>query len=171
MLTGDSRAIEARWQEWGCPVWIPWNLFLLNPSLGLRTWSSILSEEWIGWQYIFICDVFTFLWYCCSVCSGEIFELAQHQWKSCVKNSKAASLTFTLTIVTAWNGKFFDPCWKKAREGVKGGCFIMSGGHFCYSTLWMTVIKLKSWRDIEICCDLVLIILNSLEMRLGDFCH
>ena len=92
-------------------------------------------------------------------------------WKSCVKNSKAVSLTFTLTIVTVWNGKFFDPCWKKAREGVKGRCFIMSGGHSCYSTLWMTVIKLKSWRGIEICCDLVLIILNSLEMRLGDFCH
>lgn len=88
-----------------------------------------------------------------------------------VKNLKAASLTFTLTIVTACNGKFFDPCWKKAREGVKGGCFIMLGGHSCYSTLWMTVIKLKSWRGIEICCDLVLIILNTLEMRLGDFCH
>lgn len=42
-----------------------------------------------------------------------------------VKDSKAASLNFTLTTVSAWNGKFFDPCWKKPREGVKGGCFIM----------------------------------------------
>lgn len=106
-----------------------------------------------------------------AVCAQEKSSNSHSVNGNCVKNSKAASLTFTLTIVTAWNGKFFDPCWKKAREGVKGGCFIMSGGHSCYSTLWMTVIKLKSWRGIEICCDLVLIILNSLEMRLGDFCH
>lgn len=85
-----------------------------------------------------------------------------------VKNSKAASLNFTLTTVSARNGKFFDPCWKKARQGVKGGVFYHVGWTFL---LQHSVIKLQSWRGVEMCCDLLLIILNSLEMRLGDFCH
>lgn len=133
-------------------------------------WILFYSDEQIGCQRIskqciYICVVLL------QCVHRRIFKLAQCQWKSCVKNSKAASPTFTLTVVTAWNGKYFDPCWKKAKERVKGGCFIMLGGHSCYSTLWMTVIKLTSWRGTEISCDLVLIILNSLEMRLGDFCH
>lgn len=79
---------------------------------------------------IFVCDVFTFLWCCCSLCSGEIFKHMQWRWKWCVKNSKAASLTFTLTVVTAWNGKFFDPCWKKGDGRTQRGIFYHVGWTF-----------------------------------------